>query len=68
MPKKKIQKWKNCLKQKSKTNRWFSLCNTGVWGARIKQNDNDGKFQSYKGTNLGYDMLCESVNSDKEEK
>ena len=31
-------------------------------------NDNDWKFQSYKGTNLGYDMLCESVNSDQEEK
>ena len=26
------------------------------------------KFQSYKGTNLGYDMICESVNSDQEEK
>ena len=37
-------------------------------GARIKQNDNDGKFQSYKGTNLGYDMISESVNSDQEEK
>ena len=31
-------------------------------------NENDWKFQSYKETNLGYDMLCESVNSDKEEK
>ena len=30
---------------------------------RIKQND-DWKFHSYKGTNLGYDMMCESVNSD----
>ena len=35
---------------------------------RIKQDDNDWKFQSYKRTNLGYDMLCESVNSDQEEK
>ena len=34
----------------------------------IKQNDIDWKFQSYKGTNLGYDMLFESVNSDQEEK
>ena len=34
----------------------------------IKYNDNDCKFQSYKGTNLCYDMLCESVNSDQEEK
>ena len=33
----------------------------------IKQND-DCKFKSYKGTNLGYDMMCESINSDQEEK
>ena len=33
----------------------------------IKQND-DWKFHSYKGTNLGYDMMCESVNYDQEEK
>ena len=46
----------------------FSLDDTGVWGERIKHNDNDWKFQSYKGTNLGYDILCESVNSDQEEK
>ena len=37
-------------------------------GWRIKQNDNDWKFQSYKGTNLGYDLICESVISDQEEK
>ena len=36
--------------------------------SRIKHNDNYWTFQSYKGTNLGYDMLCESVNSDQEEK
>ena len=36
-------------------------------GGRIRQND-DWKFHSYKGTNLGYDMMCESVNSDQEEK
>ena len=36
-------------------------------GRCIKQND-DWKFNSYKGTNLGYDMVCESVNSDQEEK
>ena len=33
-----------------------------------KKNDNDWKFQSYKGTNLGYDILCEYVNSGQEEK
>ena len=37
-------------------------------GGRIKHNDNDCTFQSYKGNNLGYDMVCESVNSDQEEK
>ena len=37
-------------------------------GGRIKQNDNDWKFHSYKGTNLGYDMMCESVNYDQEQK
>ena len=35
---------------------------------RIKYYENDWNFQSYKGTNLGYDMICESVNSDQEEK
>ena len=37
-------------------------------GGRIKHNDNYCKFQSYKRTNLGYDMICESVNSDQEKK
>ena len=37
-------------------------------GGRTKYNDNDWKFQKYKGTNLDYDMLCESVNTDQEEK
>ena len=36
-------------------------------GGCIKYNDNDCKFQSYKGTNLCYDMLCEYINSDQEE-
>ena len=29
--------------------------------------DNDWKSQSYKETSLGYDRICESVNSDQEE-
>ena len=37
-------------------------------GGRIKQNENGWKLQSYKGGSLGYDMICESVNSDQEEK
>ena len=46
----------------------FTLDHTGGWVGSIKQNDNYWKLQSYKGTNLGYDMMCESVNSDQEEK
>ena len=46
----------------------FTIDNTGGWGGHIKQNDTDWKFQSYNGTNLGYDMMCESINSDEEEK
>ena len=37
-------------------------------GGCIKHNENDWKFKSYKGTNLGYDMLCESVNTEQKEK
>ena len=37
-------------------------------GGGIKHNDNDWKFKSYKGTNLGDDMICESIKSDQEEK
>ena len=36
-------------------------------GGRIKHNDHC-KFHSYKGDDLGYDMMCESVNSDHKEK
>ena len=56
------------LRRTKKTNRQFSHGDTGGWGGRIKQNDNCWGFHSYKGTNLGYDMICESVNSDQEEK
>ena len=45
----------------------FSLDHTGGWGGRIKQNDY-WTFHGYKGSNLGYDIICESVNSDQEEK
>ena len=44
----------------------FSLYHTGGWGGGIKHNDNDWKFRSYKETNLGYDMICESIKSDQE--
>ena len=46
----------------------LSLDNTGGWGGCIKHNDNDSKFQKYKGTNLDYDMRSDSVNTDQEEK
>ena len=59
----------NLLKtKKSRLGANFSLDHTGGWGGQIKQNDNDWKFRSHKGTYLGYDMMCESVNSDQEEK
>ena len=45
----------------------FTLGYTGGWGGHIKQNDY-WKFHGYKGTNLGYYMMCDSVNSDQEEK
>ena len=35
----------------------FSLDNTGGWGERINHNEIDWKFQSYTGTNSGYDMI-----------
>ena len=54
--------------KKSRLEADFSLDHTDGWGRRMNQNDNDCKFKSYKGTNLGYDMMCESVNSDQEEK
>ena len=46
----------------------FYLGHNGDWGRCIKHNKNDWVFHSYKGTNLGYGMLCESVKSDQEEK
>ena len=53
--------------KKSRLKADFTPDHTGGWGGSIKQND-DWKFKRYKGTNLGYDMMCESVNSDQEEK
>ena len=46
----------------------FSLDNSDGWGGRIKHSDNYWKFLSYTGTSSGYDIICESVNSDQEEK
>ena len=39
----------------------MSLDHTGGWGRRVKQNENDWKFKGYKGDNLGYDMMSESI-------
>ena len=42
----------------------------GGWGVRVKpkQDYSDWIFQTYRGTNLDYDMLCEPTSSDNEEK
>ena len=45
----------------------FTLYHNVFWGGRIKHNYYC-KFHSYKATKLVYDMMCESVNSDQEEK
>ena len=69
LSKTKNQKWKICLRQKKpRLVADFTLDHTGGWGGRIKHNYNDGKFHRYKGTNFGYDTICESVNSGQEEK
>ena len=70
LPKKKDQKMEYLRKTKIKLRLIadFSLDHTGGWGGRIKHNGNDWKFQNYKETNLGYGMICESVNSYQEEK
>ena len=65
----KIQKWKICLRQKTKLIADFSLDQTGGWEGGVSSTMTMiGNFRGYKGTNLGYDMICESVNSDQEEK
>ena len=44
----------------------FTINNTGGWGGGISTHTyNNWKFQMYKGTNLSYDILYESVNSDQ---
>ena len=44
------------------------IVSEGGGGGASKKNKKDWKFHIYKGTNLDYDMLCESVNSYQEEK
>ena len=51
--------------KKSRLGADFSLDHTGGRGRRMNQNDNDWKFKSYKGSNIGYDMMYESINSDR---
>ena len=60
-------KIENLAQEKKRLKADSLLVNTGGWRGRIKHNENDWKFQSYEGTNLGYDMLCESVSYDQEE-
>ena len=54
--------------KKSKLVADFFLDHTGGRGWHKNQNDNYLKSKSYKGSNLGYDMICEYINSDQEEK
>ena len=69
MLKTKNPQMKNLRKtKKSRLGADFSLDHTSDRGRRKNQNDKDRKFKSYKGSNLGYDIMCESVNSDQEEK
>ena len=58
----------NLLQTKKRLPDDFLLVILVAGGGCIKHNENDWKFKSYKGTNLGYDMLCESVNYDQGEK
>ena len=47
----------------------FSIGSHGGWGGCISNRMRIiGNVHSYKGTNLGNDMLCDSVNSDQKEK
>ena len=48
----------------------FSLSLPGGWGGRIipKQDNLEQKFHIHRGTNSDYDMLCEPISSDNEEK
>ena len=59
---------KNLHKTKKRLTADFNLDHTGGQGGRMNQNDNDWTFKGYKGSNLGYDMMYESINSDEEEK
>ena len=46
----------------------FTLNHTGGQGGAVSSKMMIWKFKSYKRTNLGYDKMCESINSDQEEK
>ena len=48
----------------------FSLSLLGGWGGYVKpkQDNSVWKFQTYRGNNLDYDLLCEPTSSDNEEK
>ena len=54
---------------KSRLGADFSLDHTGVWGGFVSNImimiGNLRVIKGLTGTNLGYDMMCESVNSDQ---
>ena len=51
----KIYLWKLRLRQKKRLTTDLALDHTGGWRGHIKHNDNDWKFQKYKGAYLDYD-------------
>ena len=57
-------------KTKKRLAKYVSLSLPGGWEGHIilKQDDPEWKFQTYRGTNLCYEMLCEPTSSDNEEK
>ena len=48
----------------------FYLSLRSRWEGQVKpkKDDSDWKFQTYRGTNLSYDMFCAPTSSDNEDK
>ena len=50
--------------KKQRPTKDFSLCLNGGWGGGSimpKDDDKEWKLQTYMGTNLAYNMLCEPI-------
>ena len=59
----------NLYKTKKRLTNQFSLSLPGGWEGHIilKQDDPEWKFQTYRGTNLVYEILCETTSLDNDE-